>query len=79
MTERDRVVVREGRSAPLVPLERDELWRVLEAVQLLPDDATVEDAIERLCFISKVQKGLSELDAGQGRTHEEARRQIVGD
>lgn len=31
LTERDRVVVREGRSAPLVPLERDELWRLLEA------------------------------------------------
>jgi hypothetical protein len=31
LTERDRVVVREGRSAPLIPLERDELWRLLEA------------------------------------------------
>ena len=49
-----------------------EKQRALEAVQRLPDDATVEDAIERLCFIAKVQKGLRELDAGQGVTHEEA-------
>ena len=40
--------------------------RALEAVQRLPDDATVEDAIERLCFIAKVQKGLRELESGQG-------------
>jgi predicted transcriptional regulator len=55
-----------------------EKQRVLEAVQRLPDDATVEDAIERLCFVAKVQKGLSELDAGQGITHEEAKRRILG-
>jgi hypothetical protein len=44
----------------------------------LPEDATVEDAIERLCFIAKVQKGIRELDAGQGISHEDARRRIVG-
>lgn len=54
-----------------------EKQRVLEAVQRLPDDATVEDAIEHLCFIAKVQKGLSELDAGLGITHEEAKRRLL--
>lgn len=34
-----------------------EKQRALEAVQRLPDDATVEDAIERLCFIAKVHIG----------------------
>lgn len=53
--------------------------RIVQAVQQLPDDATVEDAIERLCFIAKVQKGLKELDGGQGISHDEARRRIVGD
>jgi len=53
--------------------------RVVQAVQQLPDDATVEDAIERLCFIAKVQKGLGELDGGQAISHEEAKRRIVGD
>ncbi len=52
--------------------------RVLEAVQHLPDNATVEDAIERLCFIARVQAGLKELDAGQGVSHEEAKRRILG-
>ncbi len=53
--------------------------RVVQAVQQLPDDATIEDAIERLCFIAKVQKGLGELDSGQAISHEEAKRRIVGD
>jgi len=55
-----------------------EKQRALEAVQHLPEDATVEDAIERLCFIAKVQNGIRELEAGQGVTHEEAKRRIVG-
>ena len=55
-----------------------EKQRALEAVQNLPDDATVEDAIERLCFINKVQKGLRELDSGQRVSHDEAKRRIVG-
>ena len=55
-----------------------EKQRALDAVQRLPEDATVEDAIERLCFIAKVQKGIRELDAGQGIAHEDAKRRIVG-
>ena len=55
-----------------------EKQRALDAVQRLPEDATVEDAIERLCFIAKVQKGIRELDAGQGISHEDAKRRIVG-
>jgi len=55
-----------------------EKQRALDAVQRLPEDATVEDAIERLCFIAKVQNGIRELDAGQGVAHEDAKRRIVG-
>ena len=31
--------------------------KVLEAVQQLPPDATVEDAMERLYFLAKVERG----------------------
>jgi hypothetical protein len=55
-----------------------EKQRALDAVRRLPEDATVEDAIERLCFIAKVQKGIRELDAGEGISHEDAKRRIVG-
>jgi len=52
--------------------------RALKAVESLPDDATVEDVIERLCFIAKVKRGIGELDDGQGVPHGEAKRRILG-
>jgi len=55
-----------------------EKQRALEAVQHLPDDATLEDAIERLCFIAKVQRGLTQLDSGQRIPHDEAKKRISG-
>jgi len=52
--------------------------RVIDAVRELPDDATVEDAMERLYFLAKVEKGLAQAEAGQTVSHEEAKRQILG-
>lgn len=50
--------------------------RVLEAVESLPPDATIEDAMERLYFLAKVERGLAEADAGQGIPHEEVRKRL---
>ncbi len=55
-----------------------EKQKALHALQDLPDDATVEDAIERLRMLVRVNRGLAELDAGRGVGHDEARRRIVG-
>jgi predicted transcriptional regulator len=52
--------------------------RVLDAVRDLPDDATVEDAMERLYFLAKVQEGERQADAGQTVSHEEAKRRVLG-
>lgn len=52
--------------------------RVLDAVRDLPEDATVEDAMERLYFLAKVEEGLRQADAGQTVSHEEARQRILG-
>ena len=52
--------------------------RVLEAVRELPDDATVEDAMERLYFLAKVEKGLREAETGTTLSHEEAKRRLLG-
>lgn len=51
--------------------------RVLEAVRDLPDDATVEDVIERLYFMAKVDEGLRQADAGETVSQEAARRRIL--
>ena len=39
--------------------------RIMRAVSELPDDATLDDAIDRLIFLRKVEVGLEQADAGQ--------------
>ena len=43
--------------------------KILQAVERLPDTATLEDAIERLCFLAKVEEGLRQSDAGETVPH----------
>ena len=52
--------------------------RVLEAVRDLPENATVEDAMERLYFLAKIEEGERQADAGRTMSHEEAKRRILG-
>lgn len=51
--------------------------KVLEAVQQLPPDATVEDAMERLYFLAKVERGVTQADAGETLPHEAARKRLL--
>ena len=55
-----------------------ELPHVIDAVRDLPDDATVEDAMDRLYFLAKVEEGLRQAEAGQTVSHEEAKQGILG-
>jgi predicted transcriptional regulator len=50
-----------------------------EVIEHLPDDATIEDAMVRLCFLAKVTRGLDAADRGAVVTHEEARRAVLGE
>ena len=43
--------------------------KVLQAVRELPEDASFEDAMERLLFLAKIEKGLQQADAGQSIPH----------
>lgn len=51
--------------------------RVLETVRQLPEDATVEDAMERLYFMAKVERGIREADEGRTLSHEEVRERFL--
>ena len=51
--------------------------RALEAVAALPDNATFEDAMERLYFLAKVEHGLSEANAGRLIPHDEVEARFV--
>ncbi len=45
--------------------------RILESLSQLPHTATVEDAMERLYFLAKVEHGVADLDAGRVVSHDE--------
>ena len=49
-----------------------------EAVEQLPEDASVEDAMERLYFLAKVARGLEAADRGDTVAHEDVRREFLG-
>jgi predicted transcriptional regulator len=53
--------------------------KILEVVEQLPDDATIEDAIERLYFLAKIEKGIREADAGLTVSHDEAKKRLCGE
>lgn len=50
--------------------------RMIEAIRELPEDASVDDAIERLVFLAKIEAGLAQLDRGEGIPHEEVKRRL---
>jgi len=39
--------------------------KILRAIEELPEDATIEDAIERLIFLHKVEGGLKQAREGK--------------
>lgn len=43
--------------------------KMLQAVENLPDDATYEDAMERLLMLAKVERGLQQANAGDTVPH----------
>lgn len=50
--------------------------QILKAVQDLPDDATVESAMERLYLIYKIDQGIEQADRGQVVSQEEVKRRM---
>jgi predicted transcriptional regulator len=50
--------------------------RAIDALRELSEDATLDDAIERLCFVAKVEEGLRQSEAGQVVPHEEVKQQF---
>lgn len=45
---------------------------VIEMIRQMPDDVSVSDILHELSLRQEIEKGLSQLDAGQGIKHEEA-------
>ena len=58
-------------------METTEKERAIEALKTLPEQASIEDAIERLCFIAKIEERLRQSEAGQLVSHDEIKKQFL--
>ena len=50
---------------------------IVRAIQDLPEDATVEDAMERLYFLAKVERGLEQSERGETISHDEIKSRFL--
>jgi predicted transcriptional regulator len=50
--------------------------KAIETVKELPQEFDLEDLIERLVFVEKVEKGLQQIDDGKTVTHDEVKQKI---
>ena len=52
--------------------------RILKALEELPDDVTLDEAIEKLCFLAKVERGLKQASEGKTVPHDEVKERLLG-
>ena len=55
-------------------MTKQDILRVLED---LPDDATVEEAIDRLVYLYKIERGIADAKAGRTFSQEEAKARMA--
>ena len=51
--------------------------KLIHAVEDLSDDATIEDAMERLLFLAKIERGIQQADAGQTITNAKVKERMA--
>ena len=50
---------------------------VIEAIQQLPDESTIEDVMEELYIRQKIERALKQIENGEGIPHEEAKKRLA--
>lgn len=50
--------------------------QLLETIQDMPEEFPVDDLIERLMILQKIEEGQKQIQAGQSYTEEEARKKL---
>lgn len=50
---------------------------IVKALEDLPEDVSIEEAIERLVLLYKIQRGIKQADAGQKISQDEARARMA--
>ncbi|HCE45055.1 MAG TPA: hypothetical protein DET40_16060 [Lentisphaeria bacterium] len=59
-----------------MPAVTSEKRNILKAVQGLPEDTSIEEAMERLFLLFKIEKGCKQADSGKTVSHAEAEKRM---
>ena len=51
--------------------------KILTGIQSLPEGVSIDEAIDRLHLLSKVERGLEQADAGEVADHDEFMKEIL--
>ena len=51
--------------------------KVIQSMAELPTEFSIEDLIERLVLLAKIESGLRQVEAGQVLSHEEVKRRVA--
>lgn len=51
--------------------------QIIQMIEGLPDDVTVNDVLAELYFMLQVDSGLKELDEGKGLSHEQVEKRMA--
>ncbi len=49
---------------------------VMQTVKRLPANASIEDAMEKLLFLAKIEKGIQQADAGKTIPHDRVKERM---
>lgn len=50
--------------------------KIIDSLRDLPEKTTIEEAMERLYVMAKIEKGIKQADEGQHISHEEAKEKM---
>ena len=50
---------------------------MLDVINQLPDEVSLEQIAEKIEFLAAIQKGMDQLDGGEGVPHDEVKRQLA--
>ena len=53
--------------------------KILSVIQTLPDDVSVDEAIDRLYLLSKIERGIREADVGNVVDHDAVMNELLDD
>ncbi|MEW6609514.1 MAG: hypothetical protein AB1414_19070 [bacterium] len=57
----------------MITLEKE---KIMDTLRDLPKKTMIEDAMERLYLLAKIEKGIAQADKGQCISHEEAKEKM---